>query len=311
MTARTLACLVDRVARCAPSSAALLVPEQGLALSYGELRSATRKFAAGLYAFGARAGNLVVADLPNTGENLLLQIAASRAGVAVATVKDAEALSALVAAISAQGGRVCGAITTDASSTLARAGASLPLGVVTAGPALEKLMGAPEEGAPAEHEREAPEGKPLGYWSSLKALTHEEALALGSACAEELALQPTDRVCVAISLYHAFGIGSACASALHSGAAIVLPAVGGIRGCGVPEQRAALTLRVLAAQQCTVLFADSHTLKALESPELVRAREELDLSHLRAGVVKVGSGADFLEATITFAGVPLRTLGKR
>jgi hypothetical protein len=121
-----------------------------------------------------------------------------------------------------------------------------------------------------------------------------------------------DRVCVSITLYHAFGIGSACSAALQSGAAIVLPAVGGLQGCGVPSQRAKVTLDTLVSEKCTLLFADTHTLKALHDERLTEALQKANLSaHLRGGVCKTGSGVDILSETVTLAGVTLETLGKQ
>jgi len=101
----------------------------------------------------------------------------------------------------------------------------------------------------------------------------------------------------------AFGMGSAVSSALMMGATIALPAVGGIRGCGVPSERAEATLEVLKEEKCTLLFADTHTLKALPEPPM-------DLA-FRGGVCKVGSGSDFLEESKTYGGVKLMTLGKK
>jgi acyl-CoA synthetase (AMP-forming)/AMP-acid ligase II len=315
MAIRTLSAALDRIAKRTPLSPALLVPEQGLALSYADLSSSTKAFAAGLSKWGVQRRDVIVSDLPNTAENLSLQLAASRAGAAVATVKDQDALERLVAAVAARGGRVSGCIAASDASFLNEAGskARLPLPSVCAGKALDALMRGPaDEGDERAMEPDSSDAEPvLAFWNSLTPLTHAQALAQGEVCADALSLSADDRVCVAITLCHAFGIGSACAGALLRGAAIVLPAVGGIRGCGVPEERAAVTLRVLAAQHCSVLFADTHTLKAFAAPAMVAAREALDLSRLRAGVIKVGSGADILDETVEFAGVQLRTLGKR
>ncbi|KAG8466763.1 hypothetical protein KFE25_008142 [Diacronema lutheri] len=310
---RTIACALDRAAQRAPRAPALLVPEQGVALTYGELSRATRAFALGLRAWGVRPADVVAVDLPNTSECLLLQLAASRVGAAVATVKGPEELSKLASSVAATGGRLSATIAATPDSFLAGAGAALPLGSVTAGRALDELIRGQPDGEAAEPSApaDARADVALAYWAALTPLTQADALAQGSAFAAGLALRPDDRVCVAVTLCHAFGIASACTGAMLSGAAIVLPAVGGIRGCGVPEERAAVTLRVLAAQRCSVLVADTHTLKALGSPALVRAREPLDLSALRTGACKVGSGADFLDADVEFAGVPLRTVGKR
>ena len=84
----------------------------------------------------------------------------------------------------------------------------------------------------------------------------------------------------------------------------MLPAVGGIGGCGDPKQRAKVTLDIISSEKCTVLFADTHTLKAL--PET----GDLDISSLRTEVVKTGSGTKFLKDTITYGPAKLKTLGK-
>jgi uncharacterized membrane protein YgcG len=57
--------------------------------------------------------------------------------------------------------------------------------------------------------------------------------------------------------------------------------------------------------------ADTHTLVALEDFELAADVGAADLSALRGGVVKTGSGSDFLDETVLFEGVKLATLGKR
>jgi len=314
MALRTLAHAVDVAARRAPMSLALLAPQQAVAKTYGELRRDTRAIARALANWGVRRNDIIASDLPNTAENFLLQLAAARLGAAMATVKDQNALESLCTTMQADGRRVCGAATVDAASFLA-GNASLPLPSAVVGGTLESILSATTESADdAETESADADGHPeqaLGFWNSTKAMTHQEALKLGSAAAKHLSMTAADRVAVSITLCHAFGIGSACGSALVSGAAVVLPAVGGLRGCGVPSQRASVTLEVLASQRCSVLFADTHTLKALNDPTLDASRAAADLSSLRTGVVKVGSGTDFLDETVDFAGVPLVTLGKR
>ena len=152
--------------------------------------------------------------------------------------------------------------------------------------------------------------RPLGYFGSANPLTQESALKQGEDMRQHLVMKHEDRVCVSITLYHAFGIGSACSSALLSGAAIVLPAVGGLRGCGVPSQRAETTLNTLVSEQCTLLFADTHTLKAMCDESLSGALDAAELSSLRGGVCKTGSGTDILSEMTHLKGVKLSTLGK-
>ena len=94
--------------------------------------------------------------------------------------------------------------------------------------------------------------------------------------------------------------------------------MGGIRGCGVPAQRAEATLQVLSSQNCTLAFFDTHTLKALPAPGSLEFQalesklgQPLSLEALRGGVCKVGSGSDFMDETTEYAGVTLATLSKR
>ena len=76
-------------------------------------------------------------------------------------------------------------------------------------------------------------------------------------------------------------------------------------------KRAEATLATLEEEQCTLLYADTHTLKALHAEQLAGAVAAADLAALRGGVCKVGSGSDFLDGTLPFAGIELSTLGKR
>jgi acyl-CoA synthetase (AMP-forming)/AMP-acid ligase II len=159
-----------------------------------------------------------------------------------------------------------------------------------------------------EHARD----RPLGYFASSNALTHGDALQQGRTMRDYFGMDTTDRVCVSITLYHAFGIGSACSAAIQAGSAIVLPAVGGLQGCGVPSQRAEVTLQTLVGEECTLLFADTHTLQALHNESLSKALQDANLSaHLRGGVCKTGSGSEILTETVDLAGVTLATLGKK
>jgi len=282
----SLASLVHAHAAASPARLALAAPQQGVSWSYAELSSRAARAASALAALGYARGDVLVTDLPNSAENLLLQIAASHIGVAVGTVKDAAALEALRGAAS-----VRGAVTCAEGSSPFLAGAALPTQAVVV-EALDGSLAALGNGE-AQPAVAADAALALGYWSSTKPLTNREALSeMGAAARDRLAISAEDRVLVSITLCHAFGIGSAAGSALVAGAAIVLPGASGIRGCGSPGQRAQVTLEVLESQRCTLLFADVHTLKALPAPNTA------DLSALRGGACKVGSGADFLDDVV-------------
>ena len=94
--------------------------------------------------------------------------------------------------------------------------------------------------------------------------------------------------------------------------------MGGIRGCGDPKQRASVTAEVLASTSATVLFGDTHTLRAMRA----QAAPTAPLA-LRTGVVKIGSGSTFLVGVteapsgkgtdalpLEFAGVSFHAFGK-
>merc|ERR1712039_276736 len=129
-------------------------------------------------------------------------------------------------------------------------------------------------------------------------------MAVGVAAKEKLGMSSSDEILISITLNHLFGIGSAVCAALESGAAIVLPDASGFVGCGNPSQRAHKTLEYLDVLGCTLLYADTHTHKAL-----IEAGPG-QMKTLRGGICKIGSGTTFLESTAELSGVKLFHMGK-
>lgn len=309
--ASSLAFLVCSQAKENGSHLAVAAPKQGVRWSFKEVEERAGRVAAGLAKHGVTRGSTVVTDLPNSADNLLLQVSCSWLGAAVATAKDESQLAELQKVTDL---RLAVTHKSGDSVNAALARYQLPASPVI----VEDLDGelavlAAREAAPLE----APRGDAaLGFWSSTKALTNSEAIEeMGAAAKERLAMTNADRVLVSITLCHAFGIGSAVSSAWLAGAGLVLPGASGIRGCGSPSQRAEATLAAMISEKCSLLFADVHTLKALPPPEG-------DLV-LRGGCCKVGSGADFLDVKeaklgpngemrpLEYAAVPLVAVGKR
>lgn len=293
-SAKTIAGLVDQVALRAPSRMALISPFQKHQFNYKELSETTQSLAGWLSLYGFEKNDLLVSDLPNTSENLIVQLACNRLGVCYATAKDIEGMTKYP--------KVKGAISADSTGFLADTALPVP---VLSGDFLEDLIhngGLDDFDNEASDDGRSPENA-HAFYNSTTPFTNGEALKLGEDAAFKLAVHEADVVCVSITLCHAFGMGSAVSSALMMGATIALPAVGGIRGCGVPSERAEATLEVLHQEKCTLLFADTHTMKVLPEPpsDLV----------LRGGVCKVGSGSDFLDETMSYGGVKLMTLGKK
>ena len=145
---------------------------------------------------------------------------------------------------------------------------------------------------------------PHAYFNSTKGLNSTEIVTLGKAAAQQLNMTDSDRVCISITLCHAFGIGSGVGSVFERNAALILPAVGGIKGCGIPSERAEVTLQTLKLTNTTLLLADTHIMKHFPS------LEPSAVPQLRGGIVKVGSGNTFLDEKIKLADRDFLTMGK-
>lgn len=312
--ARSLFDLVRLAAARTPNAVALVSPNQlpgtmGKSLTYGQLVALSTGLAKHLYpaARGLQGrGTLVASDLPNTTENLLLQLALSSQQAAYATTKDAQALAALRATHNIVG---CVPVTKDSWMYSDSKGdaAAIPcpiLGCDFETHSAEWLK--TQQGNVDDCGNEVDHG-PHAYFNSATALQSHDVVQLGEAAANKLEMVASDKVCVSITLCHSFGIASGVAAVFSRGATLVLPAVGGIRGCGNPSERAESTLQVMAATGATLLLADTHIVKSFPSDLSSQSKT----STLRGGIVKTGSGSDFLDEMVSVGGVDLFTMGKR
>ena len=99
------------------------------------------------------------------------------------------------------------------------------------------------------------------------------------------------------------GFGFGALAAFHAGATVVLPSL-----AGGAEAAAAATMDAMANEKCTLMLADSHTLKAL--PVGLEKPPE-GMERFRGGLTKIGSGdAIGLGEPRTWAGVGFKTVGK-
>mmetsp|Transcript_6227 Transcript_6227/g.9510 ORF Transcript_6227/g.9510 Transcript_6227/m.9510 type:complete len:297 (-) Transcript_6227:397-1287(-) len=295
MLAKTIAAALDAAAAKYPSRVALISPFQTTEkLTFEDLVNKTNALAGFLTAYGYEKSDLLVSDLPNTSENLMLQIACNRVGIHYGTAKTLETMAHFP--------KVKGAVSATSSGFLAETGLSLPY---LSGEYLQDLIGGGglEEFSLERFADPSEDDTPHAFYNTTTPYTNQQALAHGREAAEELIMIEDDVVCISVTLCHPFGMGSAVCAALERGASMVLPAVGGIQGCGVPSERAEATLEVLENEKCTLLFADTHTLKALPDDKPERL-------HLRGGICKIGSGSTFLEETRKYGGVSLKTMGK-
>lgn len=302
---KTLAAVLDATALRFPSRRALVSPFQTQSFTYDELQKTSDSLAGFLQLYGFERRDLLISDLPNTTENVILQLACNRLGVQFGTVKNLEQMI--------QFPKVKGAVSVDATTGFL-AETLLPLPCLSGELLADLIQGGNVGGMSREvysmdhfDQQELQDDAsttPHAYYNSTShAYTNGQALQHAHEAAEELIVVEQDVVCIAVTLCHAFGMGSAVGSCLVRGACIALPAVGGIQGCGIPSERAIATLEVLESEKCTLLFADTHTLKALpDYPERL---------HLRGGVCKIGSGSEWLDETRTYGGISLRTMGQK
>ena len=310
-----------RHALALPDALALVAPQQTvwnapLELSYRQLNQCVDVVKDRLtQQFGVGPGDLVFTDLPNVAEGMVLQLALQELGASVATAKNAEGAQKLIDAVgSSAKAAVVGQ--PDGSWLEDFVGDQHKMLAATQQFWPEQVPSTTTDGTPASPSSPSSSSSSiapdtvLGYFNSPKPLCDGEAVELGARAADYLDIGGGDRVAIAITLYHQFS-HMAMNAAFSQGACVVLPAVGGLHGCGVPSQRAGVTLDVLAEQRCSLLVADTHTLKALNGDNMAAALAAADLSALRGGVCKVASGADFLDETVELKGVHLATLGKR
>lgn len=331
MTVKTIAAALDATALRIPDRIALVSasPESLLSTltatesdstndplpmnrySYRDFQDTTNRLAGFLKLYGYERNDVMISDMPNVAENLMLQIACNRIGVTYATAKGLEGMAKLA--------KVKGSVAATGTGYLAETNLSLPylsgdflLDLIhgTGGSSNNSLFGL-EEFELEDNEQDGSYGNgsapspPHAYYNNTTPFTNQEALKQGADAAWEIAITEEDVVCVAITLCHAFGMGSAVCSTIKEGATLVLPSVGGISGCGVPSERAETTLKVLESEKCTLLFGDKHTLKHFpkEDPALFHRLS------LRGGVCKVGSGSQYLEETVKWGGATFKTLG--
>lgn len=309
----------------AASRPALLAPQQNISLTYSELAAkatSVSKILEGDY--GVRPGDIVVTNLPNVAEGVVVQLALQRLGAACATVKNLERLRELETIV---GAKVRTAVLAPESSTTSSWLSDYFGSKVFRGETIDLCGTAPDNLQASSSSTSSDIGpdsadfvageiptsskqQPVGFFNSSKPLLDGEITQLGDLAQNKLAIEQQDRVAIAITLYHQFSHMMMHAT-FSAGACLILPAVGGLHGCGIPAERAKVTLDVLATEKCSLLAADTHTLTALNSDDdaAVARLGEADLSALRGGVCKVASGAEFLEETVELKGVKLATLG--
>ena len=289
---------------------ALIVRQQNVRWSYGELQRRIDAFAAGLLALGLEPGDRIGIWSPNNAEWVVTQFATAKAGLILVNINPAYRLSELDYALNKVG---CKALVTsdhfktsdyvgmlrelapeiDRSSpgrlqakrlpaliTLIRIGDGEKRGFFRFEDVLEK-GGERHRARLAELRPQLQFDDPIniqftsGTTGAPKGatLTHHNILNNGFFIGEAMRLTETDRVCIPVPLYHCFGMVLGNLACITHGAAMVYPSEG---------FEPLATLAAVEAERCTALYGvPTMFIAELGHPEFKR----FDLRSLRTGIM--------------------------
>jgi len=289
---------------------ALIVRQQNVRWSYGELKAKVDAFAAGLLALGLSPGDRVGIWSPNNAEWVVTQFATAKAGLILVNINPAYRLSELDYALNKVG---CKAIVTADSfktsdyigmlrelapeidrsapgklqakrlpqlTTLIRIGDDEKRGFLR----FDDVLGMGGE----RHRKRLAELAPKlqfddpiniqftsGTTGAPKGatLTHHNILNNGFFIGEAQRLTDRDRVCIPVPLYHCFGMVLGNLACITHGAAMVYPSEG---------FDPLASLEAVEAERCTALYGvPTMFIAELGHPEFKR----FDLSSLRTGIM--------------------------
>jgi fatty-acyl-CoA synthase len=307
---KTIGQFFDEACAKWPSRPALVVRHQKVRFTYGELRQAVVKLAAGLLTLGLVPGDRIGIWSPNNSEWVLTQFATAKAGLVLVNINPAYRIAELEYALAKVG---CKALilaerfkTSDYIGMLRElapelreaqpgklAAARLPSlrSVVLLGeawhPGTFRFSEIMTRGGPEEAERIAALGPQLQFDEPINiqftsgttgfpkgaTLSHHNILNNGFFIGEAMRLTAEDRLCIPVPLYHCFGMVLGNLAALTHGACMVFP------GEGFDPLA---TLQAVAEERCTALHGvPTMFIAQLDHPEFGK----FDLSSLRTGIM--------------------------
>ncbi|MDG2532134.1 AMP-binding protein [Sphingomonas sp. HITSZ_GF] len=276
---------------------ALVSVEQDIRWTFAELLDRADALAAGLLALGLEPGDRIGIWAPNCVEWTLTQFAAARAGLILVTINPAYRTSEAAFTMAKVG--LAGLVfadrfkTSDYAAMVAEIAPDLPalrriicIGAATHPGWIPFHQVAGHAGA-ADHEKlrtiaphlratdainiqftSGTTGQPKGA-----TLSHRNILNNGYFVGLAQRLQPGDRICIPVPLYHCFGMVMGNLAALTHGATMVYPAAGFDPGA---------TLTAIARERCTSLYGvPTMFIALLAHPEFDR----FDIASLRTGVM--------------------------
>jgi fatty-acyl-CoA synthase len=307
---RTIGAYFDEVAAAHPDRLALIVRHQAVRWTYGELKARVDALAAGLLALGLKPGERIGVWAPNCSEWILAQYATAKAGLILVNINPAYRTSEAEYALNKVG---CKALITAVSHrTSDYLGMLRELAPELAGaepgklsskrlPHLKLVISIGEDqhagclpfgqalaaGSKADHARLAEIGAGLQFDDPINiqftsgttgfpkgaALSHHNILNNGFFVGEAIALQPGEKLCAPVPLYHCFGMVMANLGCLTHAACVVYPA---------EAFEPLAVLETVEAERCAVLYGVPTMFIAL----LGQAEfDRFDLTSLRAGIM--------------------------
>ena len=306
----TIGQCLDMAAAERPDALGLVVRQQGVRLTWGELAARVDRFAAGLLSLGLKPGDRVGIWSPNNAEWVITQLATAKAGLILVTINPAYRLTELEYALNKV---ECAALVTATAFKSSDYGAMLATlmpelttatpGAVQAArvPHLRSIIQIGDASIPAAFSFAAIEARatPTDRAQLVKVaallqsddpiniqftsgttgapkgatLTHHNILNNGYFIGETMAYTDADRVCIPVPLYHCFGMVIGVMACLTHGAAMVFP------GEGFDPLA---TLQTVAEERCTSLYGvPTMFIAQLDHPDFV----SFNMSSLRTGVM--------------------------
>jgi len=292
------------------SRPALVVRHQNVRLSYGELRQAVDKLAAGLLTLGLNPGDRIGIWSPNNSEWVLTQFATAKAGLILVNINPSYRVAELEYALVKVG---CKALilaerfkTSDYIGMLRELAPELGRAqpgeldskrlpslrsVILIGeawhPGTFRFSEIMSRGGAAEARRIAALSPQLQFDEPINiqftsgttgfpkgaTLSHHNILNNGFFIGEAMRLTPDDRLCIPVPLYHCFGMVLGNLAAVTHGACMVFP------GEGFDPLA---TLQTVSEERCTALHGvPTMFIAQLDHPEFAK----FDLSSLRTGIM--------------------------
>ena len=293
---------LDRAAERFAETEALVIPSQGVRLTWVQLRDRTDALARGFASLGLTLGDRVGIWAPNCAEWVLTQFATARLGLVLVSINPAYRSHELQHALKLSGVRAL--VTARSFKTSDYIGMLAELMPSTSGdadgplfdPRLPELRYVIEIGGSTAASRigfddliigdgqlvspvldpdqainiqftSGTTGAPKGA-----TLSHRNLLHNGACAAAGMRLGPEDRLCIPVPLYHCFGMVLGVLVCLTSGATMVFPG---------PAFEPGLVLRTVEQERCTALHGvPTMFLAELDHPDFAG----FDLSTLRTGI---------------------------